>query len=134
MRVAHDVAPLAPRQPVTITLPFSASASPIASSDSATRAVDEAAGVHDDEVGARVVGGDRRSPRRGAGVRMCSESTSAFGQPSETKPIFGAWVLVAAFGTVLVGVATARRGRYCATHDRKRQRPLPGRGRRPTIQ
>ena len=28
--------PFAPRQPVTITLPFSASASPIASSDSAT--------------------------------------------------------------------------------------------------
>jgi hypothetical protein len=44
----------APRQPVTITLPFSASASPIASSDSATARVDEAAGVDDDEVGALV--------------------------------------------------------------------------------
>lgn len=35
MRVAHHIA-LGPRQPVTITLPFSFKASPIASSDSAT--------------------------------------------------------------------------------------------------
>ena len=45
----------APMQPVTTTLPFSASAEPIASSDSACALVEEAAGVDDDEVGARVL-------------------------------------------------------------------------------
>ncbi len=36
--VFSTMSPFAPRQPVTITLPFSASASPIASSDSRTAA------------------------------------------------------------------------------------------------
>ena len=45
----------APRQPVTITLPFSASASPIALERFLHRGVDEAAGVDDDEVRAVVV-------------------------------------------------------------------------------
>ena len=39
-------------QPVTMTRPFSFSAGPMAASDSALRAVEEAAGVDDDGVGA----------------------------------------------------------------------------------
>jgi len=39
-----------------MTLPFSSSASPIASSDSST--ADEAAGVHDDEIGVLIGGRD----------------------------------------------------------------------------
>ena len=42
-------------QPVTMTLPFSAMASPIAASDSCLGAVEEAAGVDDDDVGAVVL-------------------------------------------------------------------------------
>jgi hypothetical protein len=45
----------APMQPVTMTLPFSASASPMAPSDSCLGAVEKAAGVDDDEVGAVVL-------------------------------------------------------------------------------
>ena len=53
------------------------------------RVVDEAAGVDDHEVGAGE--GLRGGVALGASwVRISSESVSAFGQPSETKPIFGA--------------------------------------------
>jgi hypothetical protein len=38
VHIASTTSPLAPRQPVTMTLPFSASASPMASSDSSTAA------------------------------------------------------------------------------------------------
>ena len=44
-------------QPVTITLPFSLSAAPIASSDFGLGAVEEAAGVDDHRVGAGVAAG-----------------------------------------------------------------------------
>ena len=45
----------APMQPVTITLPFSFSALPIAAKRLRLGAVEEAAGVDDDEIGAGVL-------------------------------------------------------------------------------
>ncbi len=56
----------APMQPVTMTLPFSVSASPMASSDSALALIEEAAGVDDDQVRARMARARARSPRRAA--------------------------------------------------------------------
>ncbi len=77
-------------QPVTMTLPFSFSAVPIAPSDSSRRRIQEAAGVDDDQVGAVVLAGDLRIPSARRRVRMRSESTSAFGQPRLTKLTRGA--------------------------------------------
>ena len=59
----------APRQPVTMTLPFSASASPIVSRLSLHRVVDEAAGVDDHQVGAGegLRGGVALGARAGSG-------------------------------------------------------------------
>ena len=47
---AENQVVLAPRQPVTMTFPFSFKASPIASSDSLYGGVDETAGVNDHQV------------------------------------------------------------------------------------
>ena len=53
-------------------------------------AVEKAAGVDDHRVGAGVALATVRSPRRASCVRMRSLSTSALGQPSETKEMRGA--------------------------------------------
>jgi hypothetical protein len=59
VRLADEAATVfAPRHPVTITLPFSASASPIASSDSATAASMKPQVLTDDEIRAVVRRGD----------------------------------------------------------------------------
>ena len=52
-------------------------------------AVEEAAGVDHDDIGAIVVAGDLVA-LRASRVMMRSLSTSALGQPKETKPTFGA--------------------------------------------
>ena len=52
-------------------------------------AVEEAAGVHDDDVGAAVVGRHAIALGPQLGQDALAESTSALGQPSETKPTVG---------------------------------------------
>lgn len=78
---------LGPRRPVTITLPLAASASPIAST-LLDRRVDEAAGVDDNQIGPLVRRRDEVASARNL-VRICSESTSALGQPRDTNPTVG---------------------------------------------
>ena len=72
---------LAPRQPVTMTLPFSASASPIARQRLLDRGVDEPAGVDDHQVGAVVASARSHSPRRESRVRICSSRPA----PSDSR-------------------------------------------------
>ncbi len=78
----------------------------MAASDSALRAVEKAAGVDDDDVGAGVLA-RQFIPSARSRVMMRSVSTSAFGQPSETKLTFGA-VLPSLTAVGRVGVSSMR--------------------------
>src|SRR5688572_28563228 len=80
---------LAPRQPVTMTLPFSARASPMVSRLSLTASsMKPQVLTITRSAPAKVL--EVSYPSARSCVRMSSESVSALGQPRETKPILGA--------------------------------------------
>src|SRR3954463_4094457 len=79
----------APMQPVTITLPLAAKASPIDASDSSLALSRKPQGFTTTR-SAPSCWRDSSYPSARRRVMMRSESTSALGQPRETKLIFGA--------------------------------------------